>query len=356
MSLKRLEKAWKGLLVQAWLSSRRHAEAAATIPGDPGEWRKVLVVRYDVRLGNLVMIEPFLTLLRECAPSAQVTLLAGTALARIFDGHPAVDKLWVVNKKSLARNPLAAAKFLARLRRTGYDVAFDLSHPRSFSLTGALLISLAPAGLRVGFDRGPARNILDVAVPVPPETKYEAFILADLLRSIADTSRVSPPKLRPTREELAAAKRELGIAPDPQDQRPILLHPGGRGRKVWGRDNFLELARLLAEKGWRVVILLGPMERDFQPSGGEPRIETIRPPDVRKLAAFSACAALFVSGDTGPMHLAAAVGTPCLSLFLEPTFHRFAPPGSKHRVLHPGDGPLKPDEVAEAAAAMLEKQ
>ena len=119
-------------------------------------------------------------------------------------------------------------------------------------------------------------------------------------------------------------------------------------------EKFAALVNSLARRGIPVMLLLGPMEDDppVDPENAD-RIITLRPESVRDLGALVSSAKLFVSADTGPMHLAAAVGTVCLSIFTEAVRERFAPLGDNHKVLHDPDGRLDPDTVAEEIARMV---
>ena len=141
--------------------------------------------------------------------------------------------------------------------------------------------------------------------------------------------------------DLSTSQGKPRIALDPEDHSyaetfesapQVIIHPGsGSPDKCWPESNFHTLAKTLKERNWNAAILSGPVEieRGFAP---DPGIE-VRPPSLRALAGLLANAQLFIGNDSGPGHIAAAVGTPTISLF-GPTDPRiWAPRGSNSQVL-----------------------
>jgi ADP-heptose:LPS heptosyltransferase len=140
-----------------------------------------------------------------------------------------------------------------------------------------------------------------------------------------------------------------------------VLHPGSsaRGReKRWPPDRFGTLAHLLAvRRGLASLVSFGPDERPLAEGvvaagGGAARLA---PPTagVLELAALLARAALFVGGDTGPLHLASAVGTPSVALFGPKDPRVYAPWQARSRVVH-RPGAMLGIGVDEALSAALE--
>ncbi|MFA6111181.1 MAG: glycosyltransferase family 9 protein [Candidatus Latescibacterota bacterium] len=136
----------------------------------------------------------------------------------------------------------------------------------------------------------------------------------------------------------------------------VALHPGsGAARKNWPLDRFAALADRLQERGLQPVWILGPLEEQTRKEAGcRP---CLPPGTARELAAFLAQVDLFVGNDSGPGHLAAAVGTPTLSLFgpTDPALWR--PRSRLGRVLQAPGGclaQLTMDVVVEAAVACME--
>lgn len=112
----------------------------------------------------------------------------------------------------------------------------------------------------------------------------------------------------------------------------VVIHLGsGSPTKCWPAANFHALASALQKRGWHVALLCGPVERERQLSVGD--LPALHPPDLRSLAGLLAKAALFIGNDSGPGHIAAAVGTPTLTLFGPTDPRLWAPPGKCSQVL-----------------------
>ena len=146
-----------------------------------------------------------------------------------------------------------------------------------------------------------------------------------------------------------SARRRAG---DPRA--PVLLLPGtGRAAKTWGAAAFTELARRLAGQGWEVEILWGPHERRLASGIAEAAgVRRAPPTPLAALPQYLVRARGVIGGDTGPAHLAAALGVPTVMLHLDTDPHRSGARGRRTTIL---DGraaaaaPLTPEAVAAAA-------
>lgn len=138
----------------------------------------------------------------------------------------------------------------------------------------------------------------------------------------------------------------------------VLLHPGSGGRrKCWPLSRFLALAHRCLQQGLAVLLVHGPAETDLAAQlHGDPRCRdlTLCPPGLLDLAGLLERAALFVGNDSGPGHLAAALGTPTLSIF-GPTDPRvWRPLHPRARVIRAAAGQLESIGVEEVFAAAME--
>jgi ADP-heptose:LPS heptosyltransferase len=148
-----------------------------------------------------------------------------------------------------------------------------------------------------------------------------------------------------------------GTGIKPHD-RLVVVNRIGRADKQWPVAHYRELTRRLAdEAGARIVVLWGPGEetdaRTIAASIGDGLAAP--PTSLRELTALARRAQLMIAGDTGPLHIAAAVGTPCLGLYGPTSGAQRGGPG--HRVLQSADGrmaSIAPGAAAAAATALLE--
>jgi len=241
---------------------------------------------------------------RDC--SGHVGWLVEDRFAGLLRGHPQIDRLHVYARRGLARpwNWWRIAPLVAGLRRERYDVALDLQG----NLKSGVLARVAGARRLCGLDRPLSRegNALLVRERVPPPAGHRLAAYLHLLDAVIGKGETAP-ALLPATPEAAGA---------------IVLHPGASGFgafKRWPAASFAELGDRLARRlGAEVVLTAGPGERP-QAEAVAGRMRTgariVEPPALPQLANALAGARIVVACDTGPAHIAAALGAPTLVLF-----------------------------------------
>lgn len=322
---------------------------------------RILAIRIDNRLGNLLLITPFLRRLRRCFPGARIDLLVSRAFTEVLEGNPNIDHRIVADKVGFIRNPLRFIRFIRDLRAGRYDLCIDLSSSHTFSVTSGCAVRLSGSPLRLGFRRGESDRFLNIGIEPPQEPTHEAAILLSLLDRLGrgdghlhlDYS-VSEAEFLEGRKIVA----ELGLGEGPV----IGLFIGARGEKAWGDDRFLEAAGELS-KSYSVLIMGGNNEAVRLDSirgaidsvcglGGTKRIRIAPLLPIRAFAGLVTQCSLFISGDCGPMHLASALGVPVLAIFNVDNFVKYGPLGEGNRVLFGPDEKI-PSHVAKIAREML---
>ena len=310
-------------------------------PLDAASVRRILAVRHDARLGNLILLTPSLRLIKAAFPAARLDVLLSDRYGEALAEESSVAEI-------------LTAKSLPGLRLRGYDLAFDFSPHHAFSLSGAAWTALSGAPRRIGFDRGDAPRFLNDLAPVPVRPAHETANLASLVRHAAPKADLPPDENLPTewrfgpgeREEGRRTWRDWGL-----DGESVALFLGARAEKRLDPEWFLSLARKLADSGRKVVLTGGPAERKLMQGVSIPPGVSLAPElPLRLFAATIAQARAVLSADTGPMHLAVAVGTPTVELFSHTEPWRF---GYAHRPGHIVlQTPERPPSVDEAFAAL----
>jgi ADP-heptose:LPS heptosyltransferase len=265
-----------------------------------------------------------LSTVRARSPGARVGWLVEDRFAGLLEGHPQIDVLHVYERRR-ARVPWIFLRFVRQLRRERYDVALDLQG----NLKSGLLARLAGARRTVGLDaplsREGNRFFVTERIPPPPGHRLTSC-LALLDRALGPGA---------TAAAVPFARAEPHGA--------IVLHPGVSrfgAFKRWPAAAFADLADRLAERLEAPVILTaGPGERaDAEDVRGRMRrAATIAEPQgLRALADLLQGARLFVASDTGPSHVAAALGVPTVTLFgpKDPAVH--GPVGPRARAVRAG--------------------
>jgi heptosyltransferase-2 len=283
-------------------------------------------------VGDTVMATPVLRGLRAALPDAHLAAMLAPGLEEVLDGCGWIDEM-IVRRDRGALGPWRAARVLRSRRR--FDAALLL--PNSFRT--ALTVRLARIPVRIGYGRDGRRRLLTHAVAVPVETTPVPAVR--YYRELAETALGGEPidariELGVTDAQVQAADRLLDGVGAPL----VVLNPGGnRADKRWPAERFAEVADALARHDGATVAVSGsPGERDLTrriaAAAAAPIIDLAdRGIGLGVLKAVLRRAALLVTNDTGPRHLAAALGTPVVSLF-GPTDHRWTTlEGVRERVL-----------------------
>lgn len=306
---------------------------------DPSRVRRILAVRQDERLGNLLMFTPFFRSLKSSFPKAEVWALISRRFSSILSGNPNIDRILTLNKKSFLYNPFTLITVLIRLMGKGFDLSFDCSHQDSISFNNGLFTLFSFAPYRLGFKRGKPNPFLNLEV-LPPNGRVhqiEANLsLLGFLDKRTESDRRMEIFLAPQEERWAEETlRNLGIGPS---SFLVGIHIGGRRDKRWDIGKFASLAqRIKQDYGFSTLIFWGPGEEDLLKANHRLLSQggTLLPQmGLRGFAALLSCCRVFISGDCGPMHLASALGVPTLSVFLVENFYRYAPQGPHHRVVY----------------------
>jgi heptosyltransferase-3 len=308
----------KGLLR---LLPRRGADG----PLDASRIESILVIRTDDRVGNLLLTTPLLAAIREALPKVRLGLLCAARRAPLVEGTGLYDELWPFEKRDFFWRPHRFVRFCWRLRRARYQVAIDAGHWHAFSFTSGMLALWSGAGVRIGHRRGEADRVLTHAVQKDPEQRYDAGSKLELLAPLGITQVEAPPM------QTALGRAEAGRFAELFADRPALIvNPGGRkSDHRWPPHLFARAAAGLRDRcGLAIWVAFGPGEEALGRGvvAQAPGARLLPATNLAELAGVLRACALFLTNDTGPMHLAAAVGAPTVALFLTEDRQRWAAP------------------------------
>lgn len=281
---------------------------------------KILLIRFS-SLGDVVLTTPLVRALRAAYPAATLHFATGPAYAPLLESSPRLDRVL-----TLPGRDAASLRALARtLRAEHYDHVLDLHgtlRARALRLLvpGPRWSTYSKATLRrralVRFGR---RRFGGDARPVA-ERYFGAA------RALAVCPDGAPPEVFVSAEAAARAAAALGSAGVGEDEPMIALAPGARhATKCWPEERWIGTARRVVERGVRPVLVGGPEDAALagRIAAAAPGAASVAGTlDVLASAAVVERARALVSGDTGLMHLASAVGTPLLALF-GPTVREF---------------------------------
>jgi heptosyltransferase-2 len=308
----------------------------------PSAAKNILLIQ-SAFLGDTVLTLPLARDLKAALPDARLTVLTLPSLVSIFQGAPGVDEVLVDDKRGAhggLKGPWTLAEVLKARR-------FDLAVIPHRSFRSALLAYLAGIPRRVGFSSSAGRWLLTDRVPF-------TWLMHDLERNLALLKPLAPGVRLREDEGLyltaapaarAAMDRRLAEAGIPAGAAVVGVHPGSAWpTKRWLPERFAELCRRFEANGERVVLVGGPSDQDLcaRVAADSGALNWAGATTIDDLKALLPRMSLFVTNDSGPMHLATGSGVPTLALF-GPTTRElgFFPYGAGHRVLE-ADLPCRP--------------
>lgn len=291
--------------------------------------QRFLLVRLG-SLGDIIHALPSAAALRDTFPNARIDWVVEAKWARLLKGNPDITNLIVVDRGS-RRGFWSAVK---QLRAAHYDCAIDFQA----LYKSALLAFSSAASRRIGFQSSYAREGLAAALyteclnPRGPHKVDHNFTLAERAGARAITGRF-PLTLDPEDDELVERALSRQSITD-----FFVLNPGGGWpSKCWPPARYGELHRKIVEHfGWRGVVTVGPGEESLAQqtiAAAGNHAPVMLPLGLGPLMALLLRAKFVVSADTGPLHLAAALGAPVIGLYGPTDPSRNGPYGSRDIVV-----------------------
>ncbi|HQY58643.1 MAG: lipopolysaccharide heptosyltransferase II [Nitrospira sp.] len=285
-----------------------------------------IVVRGPNWLGDAVMCEPALSQVRTLFPEAEITLLVKPGIADLLAQHPAVNRTLVYDDRGRHAGLVGKWTLAGVLRRHRFDLAILFQN----AFEAALISFLAGIPRRFGYATDGRTLLLTDPVTVPPRTaqRHQVEYYWDLLKPLGGHGPAPAPRLFVTPDEsvlIAGRLADAGIGPS---DLVIGVNPGSTygHAKRWLPDRYAEVVNRVVKdaqsrSGARVgVVILGA-------KGEEPLGKTIAEQikartvvcsgqtTVRELMALVKRCQLFLTNDTGPMHVAAAFQVPLVAVF-----------------------------------------
>ncbi len=295
------------------------------------DWQRVenvLCVRLDM-MGDVLMTTPALRALKEARPGRRLTLLTSTAAAELAPLVPQIDDCLVYDPPWMKATALRADSrpdfaTIERLRQGRFDAAVIFTVFSQNPLPAALLCQLADIPRRLAHCReNPYQLLTDWVKEPEPEQfiRHEVRRQLDLVATIGCRTTDERLSLRVPSEAILRVQAILREISPMREEPWVLIHPGASApSRRYPPEHFARAAELLArEHGLPIV---------FSGSGGERElIESIRTAvatlshslagrlNLAELAALVKLAPLLITNNTGPAHIAAAVGTPVVDLY-----------------------------------------
>jgi len=294
---------------------------------------KFLAIQFKY-FGDAVLMTPALRAIRERYPQGELHLLVPEETAPIFQHVPWLTRVWPMPRKRGRSSLSQTWPVIRALRRERFDRSVDFAT----NDRGAIASFLIRAKMRLGWDEpgGFWGRRFCYTQRVAPEikTQHESVHLAHLLSgwdipppSVLESEIHADPALADTAKRILAAERA------------VICHvASSQPKKEWPIGHWAKLHRLATSGGCQMVFTTARGEREqvLMIELGKLAPDAVILPFIGDLPLFLAVlkrGAVFISGDTGPLHFAAGLGVPTISLFGPSSPARWAPMGERHRAL-----------------------
>ena len=307
---------------------------------------------------------PALRAIRERFPNAKITVAVGKPGKELLGLSGYANEILEVDRVGLRDGPTLISigrivKFVSTVRKQKFDFVIDLHSYYETNLLGFL--SGAPRRL---YSRRSNRSLDFLAnfTPRPVKESEKTHLIdryLDLLKPLGIQNPSRTPVLKTTAADAASVEALLKKQHAQSGELLAGIFPGaGNTTRLWPLEYFAEVAdHLRRNDKVRVIVFAGPEERDLVPG-----MRKVFPPGtiffdrltIPELAAAQARLTLFVSNDTGPVHIAAAVGTPVVVIMDRPDPHCFTPIGDQHRLIYGSSiANISVDKVYKAAHEVI---
>ncbi|MBX6753217.1 MAG: glycosyltransferase family 9 protein [Thermorudis peleae] len=291
--------------------------------------KRLLFVRLD-NLGDVLLMTPAFRAVRRALPDAYLALLASPVGAQVGRLNPDLDEVivyqapWVDPWQQLPHDPERERAMIEELRTRRFDAAIIFTSERQSPLPAAYLCYLAGIPLRLGATSDGAGSLLTTRHRPPTQRIHEVERALDLVGSVgfATAERSLVLQVPPAAHRTVAARlAQVGAASSPL----VIVHPGcSMPARTYPASHYVDVIELLLQRypGWIVITgsdaeqsLVESVYAQLSPGSKARALPWAGLLTFPELCALIARAQLVITNNTGPAHIAAAVGTPVIVIF-----------------------------------------
>ncbi len=294
-------------------------------------WRSagtVLCVRLD-GIGDVLMTTPALRALKESCPGRRIIFLTSSAGAGIACLIPEIDEVLVYEAPWMKATPQRGGNgednaIIEKIRASGAEASVVFTVYSQNPLPAAFLCYLADVPLRLAYCReNPYQLLTDWVPEIEPQQmlRHEVARQLDLAASVGARTNDRGLSLRVPREAMKSVRALLREKDIRQERPVVVIHPGATApSRRYPAESFAELGRYLVRGMGMQVLFTGTEPERALVTGIQSSMDAASTSlagclTLAELAALLSRAALLVSNNTGPAHIAAALGTPVVSLY-----------------------------------------
>jgi heptosyltransferase-2 len=278
--------------------------------------RKILVFTTNW-LGDALFLSPLLAALKKNFPQSLLAVLCVPRVREIFQNNPDIDKIIIYDEKGRDRGLISRLIFIFKLHKERFDTAFIIKP----SLSRTLMLKYAGIKQIIGFDNPKSGWLLSVRVPPPNKVLHKVDYFLTMLDYLGLKIPQRKYEFSPSAEDKNYINRLLSQKRISRDLPLIVINPGANWYpKRWPAENFAELIKRIKEKSPLNIAITGAgKDRDLSEEiirkSGREVFDFTGQTTLGQLGALMQEAKIVISADSGPMHIAAAVGKKVIALF-----------------------------------------
>lgn len=347
-----IKEQWRNLALGLFVRLSRSRSRQSRLGSEGTERRSILLIRPD-HLGDVLFTTPALTMLRRALPNARISYLVGPWARDLVAGNPDVDETLTCDFPWFNRRPRRSLfEPYSVLRQTAENLAgrrFDVAVNLRFDhWWGAWLAHAAGIPEVVGYDMPGCRPFLTTALPYLPrchEVEQNLRLVGALLEKgspLRSEARSYPLRFQPSQDDEEYVDQLLTQESVAVRERLFAIHPGsGAEIKLWTATGFAKVGRQLVDQRGGTVIITGaaserPLAEDIAELMDRRRVVVVAGrTSLGQLAVLFRRCEVVIGVDSGPMHLAVAMGTPTVHLFGPSDPAAFGPygDGARHAIV-----------------------
>ncbi len=311
----------------------------------PEQFKKILLMKF-FGMGSIILSIPLFNLIRENFPDASITFLTFNQNRELGKQFKLADKYYFLRTDKLFHFLIDVIKILIKLRRDRYDAVLDLEFFSNFSLT---MSYLSGAKWRIGYYvRGTARGYILDTIVYFNQLKHVTEVFVMLINGLMNGLIVNPPikfnigNYLNTSEENESILKKLGII---NNNRPLIVLNVNASElcieRRWPVEKFIQLSEYLI-KNYNARLLFIGADYDYEyvksvvdrVNDKENALNIAGKTSLNDLINLLREADLFISNDSGPLHLASLLGKPSVSFFGPETPRLYGPLNGRHLVFY----------------------
>lgn len=302
--------------------------------GNKGQvYNNILIIKLS-SLGDICHALPSLTALRKLYPQARISWAVNKPFADLLIGHPLLDEVLVIDQKALTQGSLMSRyRYFQELRQQLQQRDFDLMLDLQGLFKSSVIALMTGCKTRYGYwEMREGSALITKGIKGAYANAHVIQRYLDVIRFLGSDVR-EPEFVLPeiSKEKAEIAEKLFGF------DNYVVLAPGTSwSSKEWPLDNYAELGKRLLQDGYQLVLIGGSIDTDKSKyildnitetalANKEKIIDLTGQTSLKQLMAVCQAATLYISGDTGPLHVAVTTGVPIIALYGPTMPHRTGP-------------------------------